>query len=244
MLLRALLVCGTAMSKTERGASERPRSTSAVARGRSPMTRLLRALLSALLVRSASTLACSRRVILARAAAAATSATTLLPAFAEGRVEQRGAEYAYKNQAFGDEVCVSRALNGACQQTAPDRGESPEEKERKLKVLQIDRSDLQISEESDLVKRLKQKTLENAEANAREVKEKTIKAGQAGVYGPFSNEAPIMRADGSFDSVSIGKFERLKDRGVITKTATGLDTYVAGFDPDAPEPKQKFLGLF
>ena len=53
-----------------------------------------------------------------------------------------------------------------------------------------------------------------------------------------------MRADGSFDSVSIGKFERLKDRGVITKTATGLDTYVAGFDPDAPEPKQKFLGLF
>ena len=175
MLLRALLglnacsSCGLLLYvgdvKTERGASDlaRPR---AVARGRSPMTRLLRALLSALLVRSASTLACSRRVILARAAAAATSATTLLPAFAEGRVEQRGAEYAYKNQAFGDEVCVSRALNGACQQTAPDRGESPEEKERKLKVLQIDRSDLQISEESDLVKRLKQKTLENAEANA------------------------------------------------------------------------------
>ena len=107
-------------------------------RGRSPMTRLLRALLSALLVRSASTLACSRRVILARAAAAATSATTLLPAFAEGRVEQRGAEYAYKNQAFGDEVCVSRALNGACQQTAPDRGESPEEKEVEtmVKVIQ------------------------------------------------------------------------------------------------------------
>ena len=34
-------------------------------------------------------------------------------------------------------------------------------------------------------------------------------------------------------------------KGKIMQTKTGLDAYVPGFDPDAPEPKrEKFLGLF
>ena len=88
------------------------------------------------------------------------------------------------------------------------------------------------------------RTAENREANEREVREKTVKANLPGVFGPFSSEASIMRADGSFDVVSLRRYDKLKDRGKITQTKTGLDAYVAGFDPDAPEPKQKFLGIF
>lgn len=102
-----------------------------------------------------------------------------------------------------------------------------------------------ITTESEIVKRLLQQTADNAEANARLVKEKTIKANEGAQFGPFAKDAPIMRADGSFDAVPLAKFDRLKDKGKLTKTKTGLDRYVDGFDPDAPEPKQpKFLGIF
>ena len=91
---------------------------------------------------------------------------------------------------------------------------------------------------------LLKKTQENKEANAQLVKEKTIKAAQPGTFGPFAKDAPIMRQDGSFDIVPLRRYDTLKDRGKITQTATGLDMYVKGFDPDAPEPKQKLFGLF
>ena len=175
----------------------------------------------------------TRRAVLSHAAAAA--AVTTLPPLA-AHAAQRGAEPAYQNQAFGDEVCVRRTPLGACAETAKGgraAGDAP------LKVLQIE-----AEPESELVKRLLQKTEENKDSNARLVLEKTIKAGQSGQYGPFASEAPIMRQDGTFDVVSIRRFEKLKDRGKLTKSATGLDQYVKGFDPDAPEAKEKFLGLF
>ena len=43
----------------------------------------------------------------------------------------------------------------------------------------------------------------------------------------------------------LARFDKLKDKGKLVKTKTGLDMYVPGFDPDAPEPqRQKFLGIF
>ena len=99
--------------------------------------------------------------------------------------------------------------------------------------------------DSAIVQSLLKKTADNAEKNAQLVKEKTIKADQGATFGPFAKDAPIMRADGSFDVVPLAKYDRLKDRGKITQTATGLDKYVAGFDPDAPEPqREKIFGLF
>ena len=98
--------------------------------------------------------------------------------------------------------------------------------------------------ESELVTRLLKRSADNKEANDREVLEKTMKAGMPGTFGPFAKTAPVMRVDGSFDIISIPRLEKLKDRGKITQTKTGLDQYIAGFDPDAPEPKQKFLGIF
>ena len=148
---------------------------------------------------------------------------------------QRGAEPAYQNQAFTDEVCVKRTPLGACAETAKEKTTAA----APLKVLQAT-----PEPESELVKQLLRKTAENADANAELVKQKTIKAAQPGTFGPFAKDAPIMRADGTFDIVPLAKYDRLKDRGKITKTKTGLDTYVKGFDPDAPEPKEKFLGLF
>ena len=75
-------------------------------------------------------------------------------------------------------------------------------------------------------------------------KEKTVAAGLAGTYGPFAREAPVMRADGSFDAIPLRKFDRLKDKKKIVRTETGLDAYAPGFDPDAPEPKEKLFGIF
>ena len=183
----------------------------------------------------------TRRVIVSRAAAAA-AASAAMPGLQAATAAQRGAENAYQTQTFGTEVCVKRTAMGACAETAREgaTGEAPTKPEAtRVKVLQIEEEP-----QSELVKSLLKKTADNAEANAREVKEKTIKANQPGQFGPFANTAPIMREDGSFDVVSLGKFQRLKDRGKITQTATGLDTYVKGFDPDIPEPKQKLFGLF
>ena len=172
----------------------------------------------------------TRRVLLSRSAAAAVTQLSM-PALAA----QRGAEPAYQNQAFSDEVCTRRTPLGACAESRPER----EAAAAPLNILQPT-----PEPESDLVRSLLQKTADNADANAQLVKEKTIKAGQAGQFGPFANEAPIMREDGSFDTVSLKRYDKLKDRGKLTKTATGLDRYVKGFDPDAPEPKEKFLGIF
>jgi hypothetical protein len=51
-----------------------------------------------------------------------------------------------------------------------------------------------------------------------------------------------MRQDGSFEVVPLRRYDQLKDRGKIQQTATGLDQYVKGFDPDAPEPKARMRG--
>lgn len=190
----------------------------------------------ALLVSTARSSTSRRCVVTHGAAAVASLGSLRRPAFAA----QRGAEPAYQNQAFDDgEVCVRRTPLGACAETARGRDLPKPASPPPMKVLQV-----APEAESELVRSLLKKTADNAESNAQLVKEKTIKAGQPGVYGPFAKEAPIMRRDGNFDSVPLAKYDRLKDRGKLTKTATGLDVYVEGFDPDAPEPKQKFLGLF
>ena len=98
--------------------------------------------------------------------------------------------------------------------------------------------------DSELIRRLRQKTADNAEVNAREVKEKTLRNGLAGTFGPFSSEAPIMRPDGEFDIVSLERFDRLKDAGKLTVSKTGLDTYIEGFDPKTfGEKKGGFFGF-
>jgi len=99
--------------------------------------------------------------------------------------------------------------------------------------------------DNQLVQSLLKRSEDNAAANKRLVDEKTVKAGLPGVYGPFANTVPIMRGDGSFDSVSFSRYDKLKDRGKLAKSSTGLDVYIPGFDPDAPEPeREKFLGIF
>ena len=208
---------------------------------------LLRATLLALLFVDGAALssACTPRRAVLRAAAAVAAAPLTLPLL-PATAAQRGAEPAYKVQSFDDSaVCTRRTPLGACADTAPmgspeaekvlnrDTGAVP------MRVLQAE-----PEAESDLVKSLLKKSAENAEANAQLVKEKTIRANQYGQFGPFSSETQIMRQDGSFDIVSIKRFDKLKDRGKLTKTKTGLDIYVKGFDPDAPEPKEKLFGLF
>jgi len=140
-------------------------------------------------------------------------------------------------QVFDSQVCVKRSPLGACAEfAAPDRskGTAP------LRQLQAE-----PEEQSELIQSLRRRSAENADKNAQEVREKTLAAGMSGTFGPFAKDAPVMRADGSFDIVPLARYDRLKDQKKIVQNKNGLDVYVVGFDPDAKEPERKgFFGLF
>jgi hypothetical protein len=149
-----------------------------------PTTRLSLAL-ALLLPAPAQGVKCTRRVVLSAPMAAFTLASS--PALAA----QRGAENAYQTQAFEAEVCIARTPLGACAETAKESRAARSGGTAPLRILQP------VPEaESELVRTLLKRTEENAEANARLVKEKTIKAGQPGSFGPFASEAPS-KADGT-----------------------------------------------
>ena len=44
--------------------------------------------------------------------------------------------------------------------------------------------------------------------------------------------------------VPLIRVEKLKKQGKIYTKRSGVLAFVEGFDPDAPEPKEKFLGIF
>merc|ERR1712129_390472 len=84
------------------------------------------------------------------------------------------------------------------------------------------------------------------------VREKTLKNGLGGQFGPFSKDAPVMKPDGSFEIVRISALERYKDKKWIITGSNGLDEWVPGFDKAAAvaaetkknAEKSKFLGIF
>ena len=154
---------------------------------------------------------------------------------------QRGAEDPYAVQMFDQNaVCTERTPLGACKQSVTPTRSVPSQPPAPLTTLKP-----AAEPESELVTRLLERSAQNKEANDRLVKEKTLKAGLSGSYGPFATTTPVMRTDGSFDSISFARYDRLKDKGKIVKTKTGLDAYAPDFDPDAPEPKPaKLFGLF
>ena len=158
---------------------------------------------------------------------------------------QRGAEDPYATQYFKDTICQERTLLGACKRAesaASAVAAAPTGATRTAAPTVLKAPE---EEQSELVKRLLAKTAANEEANAQLVKEKTVANGLSGVYGPFAKSVPIMRADGTFMDISFPRYDKLKDKGKIVRTATGLDAFAAGFDPDAPEPqREKLFGLF
>ena len=194
---------------------------------------LLSVLASLLVTGSAYKAALSRRSALQNAGLAAIGAHPLV-----AHAAMKGEEE-FPQQYFGSNVCKDRTLLGACkEQSAAVKAGSPGGPA--YTVLQAP-----VEEQSELVKRLLEKTEQNAEANNQLVKEKTIYAGLSGQYGILAKTTPVMRADGSFSDLSFARFDKLKGRGVIVKTKTGLDAFTAGFDPDAPEPqREKMFGLF
>ena len=179
-----------------------------------------------------------RRVALQRMGAAVVAVRTALPASAA----QKGAEDAYATQAFDQTaICQRRTMLGACAEVSKEKRTATTSALLPQRVLQAPATE----PDSELVRTLLKRTAENRETNDRLVLEKTIANGMAGTYGPLANTAPIMRKDGSFEVVPLRRYDELKDKGNIYKTATGLDAYVATFDPDAPPPPaSKLFGLF
>lgn len=170
-----------------------------------------------------------RRVLLSAILAAATA-----PAVAE----LGGPDDPNKMQMFETIGCARRTPLGAC-------AELDTEKVREVvEPTSILPSAPAAEPESELMRELLARTEANKEKNARIVEEKTIAAGLPGNYGPFAKVTPVMRADGSFEDVTLKRFDKLRDKKKIVKTATGLNAYAPGFDPDAPEPRQKLFGIF
>ena len=109
-----------------------------------------------------------------------------------------------------------------------------------------------VAEESELIRGLLARSRENADANAREVREKTLKNSLGSQFGPFSKDAPVMKPDGAFEVVRISALERYKDKDWVVKNSNGLDEWAPGFDKAAAEAteakkraeKGKFLGIF
>lgn len=175
-----------------------------------------------------------RRAFIASAATLAASMLTVAPAYGT--------------------YCIKRTPLGACTDTAP--GEAPW---LVKPVYNITRSEDFTGMErfegnpdgQALVAKLKARAEQNKVANERAIKEKTLKAGLAGKYGPFSTERPIVRwvdEELVLDTVTYPEFDRLNRAGVLTKTPQGLDTYVEGFDPllflAQEPPKGEGGGLF
>jgi len=176
-----------------------------------PMKTCCVLIVATLCVDAAAGMSCTRRAAFSRAACAAASTCVPREAFAA----QRGAEDAYAMQVFEDTVCSQRTMLGACKEVAGPRAVAPPATFSTLQATG--------EPESELVKRLLERSAVNAEANARLVKEKTVAAGLSGVYGPFAKAVPVMRADGNFEEISFARYDKLKDKGKIVRTATGLD---------------------
>lgn len=165
------------------------------------------------------------------------------------RAAIRGAEDAYATQRFEQSaVCTRRTPLGACattglQSVPVDPAAQPGvQREVPPPVFVAPAKE----PESELVRALLAKTEANKEKNAREVQLTTIKNGLGGQFGPFSKEAPVMKADGNFDIIPLYKYDRFKDQKKIVLGKSGLDMWAPGWDFEkaSVEAPKKFLGLF
>ena len=144
---------------------------------------------------------------------------------------------------FDSRPCVRRTALGACAEQGGSAGTSTTAPGSRRVVESSPAKE--IEPESDLIRELRQRSAANAAINEELVREKTRANGLPGGFGPFSSSTAVMGNDGSMVVLKRGRYENLKDKGKIYKSASGLEKFVDGFDPAAPEPaRQKFLGLF
>ena len=153
---------------------------------------------------------------------------------------ERGAEPAYKMQPFADTVCVERTPLGACREYGAVPGAPAKPPVERVDPSQLGgakdvrlRCEGTCPEDSELIQYLKKKSDINREANDRETMEKTVKANLAGTFGPFSSEGAVMKENGEFDILPKNAIEKLRDRGYVVTSKTGLDAWKPGFVFDA-----------
>jgi hypothetical protein len=192
------------------------------------------------------TLASGRTVLQAEApvrVAAGLSRRAVLAVALAAAVPARADDNPNTVQAFDQSlICSKRTPLGGCLEVG--RAAKPSV-ENKLALSADAAPDTGVpAEESQLIQNLLRRTAENREKNEQYVQDITVKNGLGAQYGPFANTVPVRREDGVFDSISFKRYDKLKDKGKIVKNAVGLDEYVKGFDPDAPLPREKFLGIF
>lgn len=156
-------------------------------------------------------------------------------------------------QRFDDTfVCAKRTPLGACAEQV--KAVKPAAPAPRAPVLEQtpEATAVPLAEESELIRGLLARSRENADANAREVREKTLKNSLSGQFGPFSKDAPVMKPDGAFEIVRISTLERYKDNKWVVTKSNGLNEWAPGFDKAAAEAaeakkkaeKGKFLGIF
>ena len=133
---------------------------------------------------------------------------------------------------FDTRPCAKRTLLGGCEElsdSAPPRLQAEPLSQTGSKPA------APAPPANDYVQGLLTKSRDNADANAKEVREKTLANGMGGAISPFSSSRAVMTSDG-LQLIKVSKFEALRDRGKVVLNANGLWEYAPGFDPLAPDP--------
>jgi len=119
------------------------------------------------------------------------------------------------------EICVKRGPLGACTKTEVRTAENNNDKAEKYFVVK-EKSIRQTSAENyddediELVKKLRQKTVENKEKNEQAVMIKTFENNQSANFGPFDRQVLIMNTDSkTFTLLQNPQAMRLKKAGYI-----------------------------
>ncbi|KAG5188260.1 hypothetical protein JKP88DRAFT_234458 [Tribonema minus] len=128
-------------------------------------------------------------------------------------------------------ICVKRsAINGRCEKYSDEVVPlDASASSNRTKVDRVKRTVVQEEPESDLIKRLRQKTVENKAKNEAMVAEKTFMNNQAGEFGPFSRYVLVKRPnDGKYELVLIRDLDDLKRQGIIESSGKA---FVPGKEP-------------
>jgi len=121
------------------------------------------------------------------------------------------------------EICVKRGPLGACLKTEVRTAENDNDKatqyfSKVVKSPENLKENTYETQESDLIKKLRQQTEDNREKNAKIVRAKTLMNDASASFGPFDRQVIILNTDGeTFTLLSNPQAMRLKEQGYISK---------------------------
>mmetsp|Transcript_33798 Transcript_33798/g.49672 ORF Transcript_33798/g.49672 Transcript_33798/m.49672 type:complete len:323 (+) Transcript_33798:68-1036(+) len=152
------------------------------------------------------------------------------------------------------EICVKRGPLGACKKVEERTEANDNDKAAKYMKLPSDtvkekdvamRMSGDEGEGSELIKKLRQQSLDNRDKNDLIVRQKTIQNNQAASFGPFDRQTVIMNIDGeSYTLLENPQAMRLKKAGYIKDRKFVVQPSQKVIDDALESPEFSVKGLF